>query len=281
MEVNTQGRRRHFDILLQHRPPREESDSTPPVVTITRTVTITTVTPLVPDLMVQYLEAIDLVLLYLNTANSVAELHSVKYRAAEWCGAHYGSYRPQLIQPCLNLYHPMLFNLDIPSWYRLDKPSWDETLIDHEPQQPFDLGHDQHALTRHVEAETNPTRSGRQEPFAPPSQQVFMEHSQQTVLDKRCIDPIIHQHSLLHQPRLDAYGPFQMDAYSHYRTPFTANDIKTSPIMRTLPEVIATLAMIDMEAMFRKRPMSQLAQPYKTTYAKLRECPCLCSKKKP
>ncbi|KAK7413442.1 hypothetical protein QQX98_007667 [Neonectria punicea] len=273
-DINTARRQSHFNLILQHNP-TEEEDTTVSVVTITRTTTVTTVTPLVPELMAPYLDAIDIVLQYLNYGNTTIDLHPIKCRAVEWCVAHYGTYRAFNLQPNLSISHPMLLNLDVPSWFRLDKWDSDELPIQFSPRESFDEG-------RHDTGQVNGCQGGGPEdPLAPPSQRTFTDRSQQTVLDRRCTRPLLLQHALTrpvpvwYNEHLPAVDPFD-----HYRVPFVAKDIGSSQIIHNLPEVVAALSKMNIESTFFKSPMSRLAQPYRNTWAKLRDCHCSCSKRK-
>lgn len=165
----------------------------------------------------QLLSGLSIILDFLNACNSVAELADIKHRAFTWCLNYYGTvfynrHKPEIVIET----HPHLFNVEIPSILRLDSSPGDGN------DDAMDQDKDDSVIT---------DQSSQQLPFPNYSEPVLLN------------DQLMYHLLELHDAKVA-----MQDLAAANTTPFNiriaAMDLKESPIIFHIPEVMCNLSMI-------------------------------------
>ncbi|KAH6987431.1 hypothetical protein BKA56DRAFT_612225 [Ilyonectria sp. MPI-CAGE-AT-0026] len=183
--------------------------------------------------------ALTLTLDYLNYANTSMELEILSCRAKEWCSAYYqGHENVEVLPKDLFEFMPLFFFFKIPSWYRMDAPA-------------------------------RGLRAWRADLFADDPSMRFVV-VQKTELGSRILDEIIREHGSNQPGRNRRNSNFYgRDRYRQHRIPFNAEDLRYTPVMYHLPQIVYYISTLDGSVLDTKDPLLLLDPPCGDTMAKL------------
>ncbi|KAH7008120.1 hypothetical protein EDB80DRAFT_683146 [Ilyonectria destructans] len=183
--------------------------------------------------------AVTLTLDYLNYANTSMELEILSCRAKDWCRAYYQGHDYFAgIPKDLFEFMPLFFFFEIPSWYRMDAPArglraWRADIFANDPSMRFVV-------------------------------------VQKTELGSRILDEIIRDHGSnrpgSNRQNSNFYG---RDRYTQQRIPFNAEDLRNTPVIYHLPQIVYYISTLSGSVFDNRDPLLLLDPPCGDTMAKL------------